>query len=111
MWKAREAAPRETTVLGGSAVLLSIASAEADVIAQIRHLTERRDELQVELGAVRESLEELHESKRALAELRAAAEAAEVEGESGDEEDEGGEALPPSCESSCESCNESSPSK
>ena len=54
-------------------ILTTIASAERDVVEQIKQLTRRKDELQVELGTVREALEALHTSKRQLQELRAEA--------------------------------------
>lgn len=54
-------------------ILTTIASAERDVVEQIKQLTRRKDELQVELGTVREALEALHSSKRQLQELRAEA--------------------------------------
>ena len=63
------------------ALLDTIATAEADVAEQIRLLTLRKDELQVELGGVRESLEALYESKSTLAGLRTEAEADAVEAE------------------------------
>ena len=44
-------------------VLASITCAERDAAEQIRQLTQRKDELLVELGGVREALEALHVSK------------------------------------------------
>ena len=41
-------------------VLASITCAERDAAEQIRQLTQRKDELLVELGGVREALEALH---------------------------------------------------
>ena len=53
-----------------SLVLASITCAERDAEEQIRQLTQRKDELLVELGGVREALEALHVSKRQLSALR-----------------------------------------
>ena len=74
-------------------VLASIARAERDAAEQIRRLTQRKDELLVELGGVREALEALHVSKRQLSALRAEAtreeDAPETEGGDGVEQRSG----------------------
>ena len=74
-------------------VLASIARAERDAAEQIRRLTQRKDELLVELGGVREALEALHVSKRQLSALRAEAtreeDAPETEGGDGIEQRSG----------------------
>ena len=75
-------------------VLASIARAERDAAEQIRRLTQRKDELLVELGGVREALEALHVSRRQLSALRAEAtreeeDAPETEGGDGIEQRSG----------------------